>query len=218
MTMTVAGGDRETGIVRPRPCPDCVRDIHARLATIRAGIYGFLIPPRTGGGFAIKEGRAAPMLMAATTIVGLLATLVFSLSSVQAADISAGSGVVIGTHGEILTNSHVVEDCAKITVQFKDSEIAGMVTRDQKNDLAVVRTGKPLRSVAAFRDGARVRAGDAVVVLGYPLSGLLASTANLSVGHVSALAGLGDDSRYLQISAPVQPGNSGGPLLIQVGT
>jgi hypothetical protein len=50
-------------------------------------------------------------------------------------------------------------------------------------------------------------------VLGYPLSGLLASTANLSVGNVSALAGLGDDSRYLQISAPVQPGNSGGPLL-----
>jgi hypothetical protein len=49
--------------------------------------------------------------------------------------------------------------------------------------------------------------------LGYPLPGLLASTANLTVGNVSALAGLGDDSRYLQISAPVQPGNSGGPLL-----
>jgi surface antigen len=49
--------------------------------------------------------------------------------------------------------------------------------------------------------------------LGYPLSGLLASTANVSVGNVSALAGLADDSRYLQISAPVQPGNSGGPLI-----
>jgi hypothetical protein len=58
-----------------------------------------------------------------------------------------------------------------------------------------------------------VRAGDAVVALGYPLVGLLATTANLTVGNVSALAGLGDDSRYLQISAPVQPGSSGGPLL-----
>jgi hypothetical protein len=58
-----------------------------------------------------------------------------------------------------------------------------------------------------------VRAGDAIVALGYPLAGLLATTANLTVGNVSALAGLGDDSRYLQISAPVQPGNSGGPLL-----
>jgi hypothetical protein len=58
-----------------------------------------------------------------------------------------------------------------------------------------------------------VRAGDAIVALGYPLAGLLATTANVTVGNVSALAGLGDDSRYLQISAPVQPGNSGGPLL-----
>ena len=49
--------------------------------------------------------------------------------------------------------------------------------------------------------------------MGYPLAGLLASAANISTGIVSALAGIGDDSRYLQISAPVQPGNSGGPLL-----
>jgi hypothetical protein len=48
--------------------------------------------------------------------------------------------------------------------------------------------------------------------LGYPLSGLLATEANISVGNVSALSGMADDSRYLQISAPVQPGNSGGPL------
>jgi hypothetical protein len=52
-----------------------------------------------------------------------------------------------------------------------------------------------------------------VVAMGYPLSGLLATGAKLTVGNVSALAGLGDDSRFIQISAPVQPGNSGGPLL-----
>jgi S1-C subfamily serine protease len=72
-------------------------------------------------------------------------------------------------------------------------------------------------SVATFREGTPVRAGEAVVALGYPLSGLLASTANVSIGNVSALAGLHDDSRYLQISAPVQPGNSGGPLLDSSG-
>jgi S1-C subfamily serine protease len=53
----------------------------------------------------------------------------------------------------------------------------------------------------------------AVVALGYPLSGVLAAETNVSVGNVSALAGIADDSRYLQISAPVQPGNSGRPLL-----
>ena len=62
--------------------------------------------------------------------------------------------------------------------------------RDEKNDLAVVRSNSPISSVAVFRGGAPARAGDAVVALGYPLSGVLATTANLSVGNVSALAGL----------------------------
>jgi len=151
--------------------------------------------------------RAAP--------VAALAAVVPGMNPGQAADISSGSGVVIGAHGEILTNAHVVENCAQITVRSSsgDSTAAPLVARDEKNDLAVVRSKLPLSSVAVFRDRGPVRAGDAVVVLGYPLSGLLATSANLSVGNVSALAGLGDDSRYLQISAPVQPGNSGGPLL-----
>ena len=48
----------------------------------------------------------------------------------------------------------------------------------------------PLSAVAVFRDGGPVRAGDAVVALGYPLSGLLAKSANLTVGNVSVLAGM----------------------------
>ena len=142
----------------------------------------------------------------------LLAPYIFfiSMSVGPAADISTGSGAVIGTHGEVLTNAHVVENCTQITVQ---SSSASVVARDEKNDLAVVHSTLPPSPVAVFREGRAVRAGDAVVALGYPLSGLLADAASLSVGNVSALAGLGDDSRFLQISAPVQPGNSGGPLL-----
>jgi S1-C subfamily serine protease len=136
-------------------------------------------------------------------------------SAARAADAATASGVAIGSRGEILTNAHVVANCRKITVQFSsgNSETAVLVARDQNNDLAVIRIDTPPTSLAAFRDGAPIRAGDAVVALGYPLSGLLASSTNLSVGYVSALAGLGDDHRYVQISAPVQPGNSGGPLL-----
>jgi S1-C subfamily serine protease len=153
-----------------------------------------------------------------TIVAASFAALILHAVSVQAANIVSGSGAVIGSNGEILTNSHVVEQCAQITVQFStgNSEVAVLIARDEKNDLAVVRTkrgGISPSPVAILRDGSPVRAGDAVVALGYPLSGILASTANLSVGNVSALAGLHDDSRYLQITAPVQPGNSGGPLL-----
>jgi S1-C subfamily serine protease len=149
----------------------------------------------------------------ATPLVAL-AMLAISMASGHAADALSGSGVVVGDHGEVLTNAHVVNACAQIIVRSPagDSATAQLIASDEKNDLAVVRS-RPLSSVATFRDGKPVRAGDAIVVLGYPLAGLLATTANLTVGNISALAGLGDDSRYLQISAPVQPGNSGGPLL-----
>jgi S1-C subfamily serine protease len=58
-----------------------------------------------------------------------------------------------------------------------------------------------------------IRSGEGVVAVGFPLRGLLASTANVTTGSVSALAGPRDATRYLPITAPVQPGNSGGPLL-----
>ena len=54
-------------------------------------------------------------------------------------------------------------------------------------------------------------------MVGYPLRGALASGANVTVGNVSALAGPGDDRRLIQITAPVQPGNSGGPVLDSAG-
>jgi tetratricopeptide (TPR) repeat protein len=141
--------------------------------------------------------------------------LVCGATTLAIGDTFTGSGVVIGSRGEILTNSHVVEGCESILVQVpsESPEKAVLIARDERNDLAVIRTNKTLKAIATFREGSPPRAGDGVIVLGYPLSGLLAATANLTVGNVSALAGLGNDSRYLQISAPVQPGNSGGPLL-----
>jgi S1-C subfamily serine protease len=59
--------------------------------------------------------------------------------------------------------------------------------------------------------------GEEVIAIGYPLRGILASGPSVSVGNISALAGMFDDSRMLQISSPVQPGNSGGPLLNHAG-
>ncbi len=145
--------------------------------------------------------------------VALLAT---GLTAGQAADVATGSGIFIGP-GEVLTNAHVVEDCRSIKLTFVNGspEAATVIARDEKNDLAVLRTRKKhdAAAVAAFRESPPLRTGDSVVALGYPLSGVLATGANLTVGNVSALAGIGDDSRYLQISAPVQPGNSGGPLV-----
>jgi S1-C subfamily serine protease len=71
--------------------------------------------------------------------------------------------------------------------------------------------------VAVFRTGPAPKLGDAVVAFGFPLPGLLSSEGNVSSGILSANSGLGNDVRFIQISAPVQPGNSGGPLFDSSG-
>jgi hypothetical protein len=91
---------------------------------------------------------------------------------------------------------------------------ATVAATDPQRDLALLTVqggdpGPPL----AFRSGPEPRRGEGVVTYGFPLAGLLSSGPTLTTGDISALAGLRDNPRQFQISAPVQPGNSGGPLL-----
>ena len=88
---------------------------------------------------------------------------------------------------------------------------------DAENDLALLKTPLHQGEVAKLRDKPSVRAGEEVVVVGFPLLGIIAPQANVTTGVVSSLAGIRNDARFLQISAPVQPGNSGGPLLDMSG-
>lgn len=129
----------------------------------------------------------------------------------------SGTGFVVGTDGRVLTNAHVVAGCTRVEVAYADGGRArGRVgARDTRADLAIIEDLAARPAVAAF--GRAARAGDDVVALGYPLRGLLAMDVNVSTGIVSALAGLRDDPTRLQISAPVQSGNSGGPLLDETG-
>jgi S1-C subfamily serine protease len=132
---------------------------------------------------------------------------------------STGTGFAISQMGHVLTNNHVVEACKSISLTQPGSNTvtASVIATDPQNDLAVVRFVPSTKIAAAsFRSGA-IKAGTDVAVFGYPLSDILAASGNIVTGNVTALAGMGNDSRMLQISAPVQPGNSGGPVLDNSG-
>jgi len=127
-----------------------------------------------------------------------------------------GTAFFVLSDGTALTNSHVVGRCQQVRVSIERQQgTARVVARDEKNDLALLATN--LQPIRASNWRLSVRQGEEIVVYGFPLTRLLASGGNVATGNVTALSGLGNDSRYLQISAPVQPGNSGGPLFDRYG-
>lgn len=130
---------------------------------------------------------------------------------------SNGTGFFVSTDGNFVTNAHVVEKCDEIKIKTSDGRVesATLMNADTANDLALLKIPLTPNRVAKLRIG--VRLGEGIAAFGYPHADLLSTSGNFTLGNVTALAGMGDDSRYFQISAPVQSGNSGGPLLDSSG-
>lgn len=125
----------------------------------------------------------------------------------------SGTGFLVSANGDFLTNSHVVSGCSSVSI---DGIVATVVAEDPVFDLALVRvTPAPDRSPAQFSEKP-ARLNSDVTVIGYPLLGLLGGI-NVTRGSVTSLKGLEGDGVQMQISAPVQPGNSGGPVVNAAG-
>jgi serine protease Do len=131
-----------------------------------------------------------------------------------------GSGFIIGSDGTIVTNNHVIDGASDIKVTLDDgTELkATLVGRDDKSDLAVlkVKAGKALPTVA-WGNSDKLRAGDQILAIGNPFG--IGTT--VTAGIVSARGRDLNSSPYddfLQIDAPINHGNSGGPLVDINGT
>lgn len=134
--------------------------------------------------------------------------------------LSSGTAFMVGNSGQLLTNAHVIKDCKAIAAEQPGASglvRAIVLAQDRTNDLALIKVSPPFPNWSAPRFRQRVRLGEDVFVFGYPLTGIVASSGNFTRGSVTALAGMGDDTGKLQLTAPVQPGNSGGPVLDQTG-
>jgi serine protease Do len=130
-----------------------------------------------------------------------------------------GSGFIIDANGTIVTNNHVVKDARSVSVTLSDgTELAARVVgRDPRTDLAVlkVEAKQPLPYIQ-LGDSAKVRVGEWVVAMGNPFG--LGGT--VTAGIVSAKGrdiGEGPYDQFIQIDAPINQGNSGGPLFTQDG-
>jgi S1-C subfamily serine protease len=117
----------------------------------------------------------------------------------------------------VLTNAHVVKGSTSVNLQQPGglSQSGRVVATDVKNDLAVIVANVKPPAVAALLAG--VRLGENIAVFGFPPMDRLSTTGNFTIGYVSSLAGLKDNTAVIQISAPIQPGNSGGPAFDKHG-
>ncbi len=132
---------------------------------------------------------------------------------------ASGSGFAISQKGYIVTNHHVVEGAESITVKgingnFNQSYTAEVIVTDQRNDLAIIKIDIEDETIGTIpfqlkKDLSQV--GNEVFVLGYPLRATMGDELKLTTGIISSRTGFQGDITSYQISAPVQPGNSGGP-------
>ncbi|QCI66857.1 serine protease [Phreatobacter stygius] len=129
--------------------------------------------------------------------------------------ISTGTGFLVSAQGHFLTNAHVVSNCSAIGIGVFGA--ARLIDADQTNDLALLKVEARVPASPISFAARSPAIGEEIIALGFPLQDILGNGINMTRGDVSALAGIGGDSRFIQITAAVQQGNSGGPLLDRSG-
>ncbi len=137
--------------------------------------------------------------------------------AVAAVPKSSGSGFFVTADGYFLTNFHVVADSSQIVVQTAQGTFpAKLVKSDAANDLAILKVSGTFKALplAASRG---VKLGDSIFTIGFPNIQVQGIEPKMTRGEINSMAGIQDDPRYFQVSTPVQPGNSGGPLVDQYG-
>lgn len=132
--------------------------------------------------------------------------------------VRTGTGFFVSSKSHMLTVAHVIDDiCKEIRVAGNSAKVS-LVTTDKANDLALLKVESDSTNFAPITsDPGKVRQGEDVVVYGYPLNSVLSSGGNLTPGVISALTGLGNNTNQIQITAPIQPGSSGSPVLDKKG-
>jgi hypothetical protein len=131
--------------------------------------------------------------------------------------IAQGSGFLISKDGHVVTNYHVIKNGPSAVIKFPNGAffaVEGVLASDKDRDIAVIKVeGNDFRMLT-LGDSARLRVGEEVVAIGNPLS--LEST--VSNGIVSGFRTVEEKGgKFLQITAPISPGSSGGPLFNMAG-
>lgn len=131
---------------------------------------------------------------------------------------ASGSGAIVSRKGLVVTAAHVIAGASSMRVLTDQGlKNAKVLQIDGANDIAILQLEEGTYPSLTISPSRRVRLGQAVATIGFPNVQIQGFSPKVTRGEISSLNGEGDDPRTWQISVPVQPGNSGGPLLDQDG-
>jgi S1-C subfamily serine protease len=128
---------------------------------------------------------------------------------------ATGTGFFISNDGYLVTNFHVIEGAKSITVVNPSNGkefVAKLLQTDPINDVAILKIDAKTNPIPLVTNFVGSR-GEEVLTLGFPLVSIQGQDQKATFGRINALSGIQGDVRLLQIDVPIQPGNSGGPLL-----
>lgn len=151
--------------------------------------------------------------MTASQISGKYSPSVITIVALDENDqpLSLGSGFFINTEGDIATNYHVLEGCAKAIIKTTKGEkgtILEILKYDPELDLLVAKTSLKNTKPLPLGDSDTITVGEDIIAIGNP-AGL---EGTVSKGIISGIRKVDDDFKFIQITAPISPGSSGGPV------
>ncbi|MDA9949307.1 trypsin-like peptidase domain-containing protein [Paracoccaceae bacterium] len=130
---------------------------------------------------------------------------------------SSGSGFAVSSDGYVITNHHVIEGCQKVVVHTKEKDLTvRVITYDPQNDLALLKGDFRPKTVFPLSSNRPELLQD-IYVAGYPFGNKISTSVKVTRGIISSLTGIGNNFSNIQIDAALQPGNSGGPIIDEMG-
>ena len=132
---------------------------------------------------------------------------------------STGTCFAVSYEGHLVTNDHVISNAKSVMVRLhNDRTYAAKVVKSSPSiDLAILKIDERTPSYLSVSSSKQTNKGDDVFTIGFPVSSLLGAEAKYTEGAISSLTGLQNEPIAYQITVPIQPGNSGGPLINDTG-
>jgi hypothetical protein len=156
-------------------------------------------------------------VVTAGILISLWCSFTFAGSSEPAE--KQGTCFAVSPDGLVLTAYHVIKGAAAVSVAFPGKEPANaeVVRTSPSNDLALLRVPFPLGTFLPLAERRSISVGDQVFTMGFPALDILGTEPKYTDGAISSLSGLAGEASLLQVTVPIQPGNSGGPLVNERG-